>query len=179
MNRKVLPFVTTNMIRMVTGLAVMFLIASCGSNRTADTRTDTAPATGSVAFTVEWEPPQASPNASPAKGFFLQPMAPVIDVCSDYGIANMTMQVLSGQTVLVDRLRFPVTNHGATLNNVPASSNLTLHLIGSVRGRQRMERIQFPLQLGCERDQRCRESYDDLHRERYDPPDDSLRQPGR
>ena len=131
MNRRFFPLFSSSLFRGTVAVCVL-LLATCGGKQTSVPPSSSA-GTGSISFAVEWESPLASPASATGKAHSVQLMAPVIDVCTDYGITTVTMQVLSGQTVLAET-SVPCENHGATLNNVPADNNLTLHLIGSVQG---------------------------------------------
>jgi hypothetical protein len=125
-----LSFVGISRFRLLVAVVLSIFLVSCGSSQSG---TETPVKTGAVSFAVEWEPPPVSQASADGKALSAHPLAPAINVCSDYGIANMTMQVLSGQTVLVET-SVPCENHGATLNNVPSDNNLVLHLMGSVQG---------------------------------------------
>lgn len=100
-------------------MTLALLLASCGSHQSG------AVGTGSVSFQVDWEnPPASAAGAS---------LAPNIDVCTDYGIQTVTMQVLKDDTVTV-QADFACADHAGTMTNVPAGDNLVLRLRASVAG---------------------------------------------
>lgn len=115
-------------------LLLLVFLPACGSTQkgTGVGSGSTSPATGAVSFSVEWDLPP-SYASSEAGILSARPMAPTINVCTDYGIDTVTMKVLSGNNVIASA-GYPCAQHGGTLNNVPAGSNLVLRLEASVPG---------------------------------------------
>ena len=118
--------------------AFIALLPACGSSpgSTSQTGVSQGPTTGSLVFTSSWEPPPAAALAAPtitSAGSSLAPLAAAVDICVDYGIDTVSMQVLSGTTVVAES-SFPCGAHAGTLNDVPAGSNLVVRLQGSVGG---------------------------------------------
>ncbi len=106
------------------------LFASCGGSRDG-APTSAARGTGTVSFSAVWQaPPQGASTVidfpdglrSAAAGG-LRPMA--IDVCDDYGIDWVNLEVWAGTNKVADG-RFECWRHEGTLPNVPAGDNLTL-----------------------------------------------------
>lgn len=90
--------------------------------------------TGEVTFAVEWEPPpDGVPVVSSSALARSSPRPSAIDVCVDYGIDTVTMQVLLATEVLVEQ-SFPCGSHSGTLAGVPAGDNLLLRLRGGSAG---------------------------------------------
>lgn len=88
-----------------------------------------------MSFTSVWEAPPAAlaaPGAA-SSGSRLAPMAPAVDICTDYGIDTVSMQVLSGAAVVAEG-SFPCGAHSGTINDVPAGSGLVVRLQGSIGG---------------------------------------------
>jgi len=120
-------------VRAITAICVLALMTACGGgNRAADVGTTTGTPAGTITMTVEWEPPSASLRASMAKGLSIRPMAPAIDVCTDYGIKKVRMKVWSGVTTLLADGSEDCSQHQLKLSNVPAGNNLTIQLMGDI-----------------------------------------------
>ena len=115
--------------RSAAALGLILLCAACGGS--GGSGPAATGGSGSLAYSVEWEPPQGGVPAgslAPAR-----PLAPVIDVCTDYGIDTVTLQVLSGMNVVAES-SFPCGAHTGTLNDVHVGNNLILRLQGSIGG---------------------------------------------
>jgi len=132
MHTRVSPIVSLILL-----VGVLAMLPACGSSPTATSSSGASqgPGTGSVVFTTTWEPPPRTLAASkPAPlGPGPAPSAPAVDVCVDYGIDTVSMQVLSGANIIAEN-SFPCGAHTGTLKDVPAGNNLVLRLQGSIGG---------------------------------------------
>ncbi len=121
-------------------MAAALLFASCGGSRDG-APTSAARGTGTVSFSAVWQapPPGAStvvdfpgaPAGGAAARGTVRPMA--IDVCDDYGIDWVTMEVWSNGVRVKDG-RFECWRHQGTLTEVPAGDNLALRVFATVSG---------------------------------------------
>lgn len=93
----------------------------------------TAPATGALSFSVEWELPPSPPSGG-TEALSARPMAPAIDVCTDYGIDTVTMEVVGSGNVLLSSQTFSCGLHQGTLSGIPAGTGLILWARGNVPG---------------------------------------------
>jgi len=88
MRRKILRWSALRPLRVPLLVFALLLAFSCGSHQTAEV----APAagTGSVAFSVKWEPPPASATPTGAREEAVRPLAPV-DICTVVHTINVSL----------------------------------------------------------------------------------------
>ena len=131
------PIRISPIVSLILLAASLATLPACGSSQstTASSGAQQSTGTGSVVFTSVWDPPPVALAASRTTplGPSPAPSAPAIDICVDYGIDTVSMQVLSGANVVAES-SFPCGAHVGTLNDVPVGSNLVLRLQGSVGG---------------------------------------------
>jgi hypothetical protein len=106
---------------------VALLIFACGDG-TGKSEIDpntTSPGTGAVTFSVQW-PVIADKRLLQA--------SPSSDVCVDYGIATMIIDVYDAAVTVVKSQSRNCSEHQATISNIPAGSGMWLTLKGMVNG---------------------------------------------
>jgi len=125
------------LLRTIVAICVFAFAASCGGKQAASDPSSSTASTGTsaISFSVEWEPPPVGTSSGGSTALSLKPMAPTIDVCTDYGIDTVTMRVLKGTAVLTEQA-FPCGNHSGMLSGVPTGDNLILAIRGSIGGTQ-------------------------------------------
>jgi hypothetical protein len=133
MDRRFFPVFYSSLFRAALAICVL-LLATCGGKQTAPPPSSSA-GTGAISFAVEWEPPPAPSDG--AKALSARPMAPSIDVCTDYGISRVTMQVLApggiDNILATQSFDCNIPDHKGIISGVPVGSNLTLRVIGTVQ----------------------------------------------
>lgn len=103
------------------------LISACGvgTDSSEIDANNTSPGTGKVTFSVQWpaivdgRSLQASPNG---------------DVCVDYGIATILIDVYDAAATVVKSHSRNCSEHQATISNIPTGSGMWLTLKGTVDG---------------------------------------------
>jgi hypothetical protein len=105
----------------------LILLSACGSG---DGGSGTSSDTGSVSFRLIFEEPASNfPSGARAA------QSPSGDICVDYNIETISIDVFDSSNIAVASDSWPCSDHKGTVNNVPAGSNISLLVDGIVGGR--------------------------------------------
>ena len=129
-----LSFVAVSRCRLLVAVFLSLLLVSCGSHQDD---TGGPVKTGAVNFTVEWEPPSdPAPSGGPLNLFpGPRPRAHVNNVCEDYGIDYVILQILdNSMSPHFPESTIQCIEHQGIIKDVPVGDNLQLRLIGKVLG---------------------------------------------
>ena len=88
MKRNALPLSVFPSIGVLSVIFFSMVLFSCGSHQTAEVAPTAG--TGSVAFSVKWEPPPASSTPTGEKEAAVRPLAPV-DICTVVHTINVSL----------------------------------------------------------------------------------------
>jgi hypothetical protein len=153
-------FVAVSRFRLSVAVFLSVLLTSCGSYGTQTTSGPT-PGTGSVSFSAVWEsPPEGAfkllnlPSGG-VQGSAIRPRALAGDVCTDYSVDWVYLEVWSGSNKVAGD-RFECSRHTGNLLNVPAGDNLSFQVYATVTGStnpfwRMQENITFSLTPGEEK----------------------------
>ena len=153
-------FVAVSRSRLLAAVFLSVLLTSCGSHGTQTTSGPT-PGTGSVSFSAVWEsPPEGAfrllnlPSGG-VQGSAIRPRALAGDVCTDYSVDWVYLEVWSGSNKVAGD-RFECSRHTGNLLNVPAGDNLSFQVYATVTGStnpfwRMQENITFSLTPGEEK----------------------------
>ena len=100
-------------------LCIILFLTACSNNQ--HTSTDT----GSITFNIELAHTTTALSAA---------LATSSDICSDYGITNINASVLNSTGAAVATDSWPCSANEGTITDVPAGSNYTVRLRGTIAG---------------------------------------------
>ena len=106
-------------------LCFILLLSACGSDRSSSS--DSSSESGSISFNLVWQNPAIQSNVQPAQ-------APSGDVCVDYAIDTVDVEVEDSSNTLVASESWPCAAHQGTISGVPVGSGMTLRIEGTVVG---------------------------------------------
>lgn len=106
-------------------LCFFLLLSACGGDRSSSD--DSSSDTGSISFNLDWQNPAIQRNVQPAQ-------APSGDVCVDYAIDTVDVNVENSSNTLVASESWPCSAHQGTISGVPVGSGMTLTIDGTVAG---------------------------------------------
>jgi hypothetical protein len=104
----------------------LILLSACGSDGGGS---DTSSDPGSVSFSLIFDEP-ASNSPSGARAV----QSPSGDICVDYEIETISVEVFDSSNTAVASNSWPCSDHKGTINEVPAGSNISLLVDGIVVG---------------------------------------------
>ncbi len=108
------------------GVIILFSLYACGSDGGGS---DTSSDTGSLSFSLIFEEP-ASYFPSGVRAV----PSPSGDICVDYGIETIRVEVFDSSNSAVASDSWPCSDHKGTINDVPAGSDISLLVDGTVIG---------------------------------------------
>ena len=99
-------------------IILLFLLSACGSNQQASD-------TGSISFNLELSRPTTASRAAAATS---------ADICIDYGITIINANVSTSSGAQVASGNWSCSAHEGTITDVPAGSDYTIRITGTVTG---------------------------------------------
>jgi hypothetical protein len=101
------------------------LLSACSGDRSDSDETSSD--TGSISFNLAWQNPATKGNIQPAQ-------SPSGDVCIDYAIDTVDVNVEDSSNNIVASESWPCSAHQGTISGVPTGSGMTLTIDGTVAG---------------------------------------------